>query len=101
MRHAGPLSGFSSSITSIGKQGRPQGSPCIIRNGCVITIDVRGTAGLVKRELWSPESAASFRPDAELLDERPPLLGVRLHARCERLRRLLVARKNLHSEVGE
>ena len=46
-------------------------------------------------------SLSSLRPDPKLLDERTPLLGVRLHARAERLRRLLVTRKNLHSEVGE
>src|SRR5262245_39364410 len=50
---------------------------------------------------WRPEKAFSFHPDPELLDDRPPFLGVGLNARAESLRRLLVPRKNVHSEIGE
>jgi len=40
-------------------------------------------------------------PDRGFLDYRPPFLGAGFHKRAERLRRLLVARKNLYSELDE
>ena len=43
----------------------------------------------------------SFGLDPQLLDERPPFLGIGLHQRAERFRRLLFAGKNLQSEIGE
>src|SRR5258708_39405836 len=52
-------------------------------------------------ELWCPESASSFRPDPQLLDERPPFLGIGLHQRAERLRCLPLARDNVHAEIGD
>jgi hypothetical protein len=44
---------------------------------------------------------ASFRFDAGRLDDRPPLLDFSLVIGAERLRRLLVARRNLLAQIGE
>jgi hypothetical protein len=38
---------------------------------------------------------------AGLLDDRPPFLGIGLHKRAERLRRLSFARENVPSEIDE
>src|ERR1700738_2678037 len=42
----------------------------------------------------------SFSFDFGGLDDRPPFLGIGLLQRAARLGRLLLARENLHSEVG-
>src|SRR5262249_3349514 len=49
----------------------------------------------------NPESTSSFRPDPELLDERPPLLGSGPHQRAECLGCLSFPRKNVQSEIDE
>jgi hypothetical protein len=46
---------------------------------------------------WTPSS----RVDPELLDDRPPFLGISLHQRAKHLRRLPLARDNLKPEIGE
>ena len=43
----------------------------------------------------------SFRPDPQLLDDRPPFFRISFHERAERLRRLLFARENFLAELGE
>jgi hypothetical protein len=42
-----------------------------------------------------------FCPDPSGLDDWPPFVDLRLLQHCERLRRLLFAWKNLHSEIGQ
>jgi hypothetical protein len=44
--------------------------------------------------------AVSLRLEPKFLDDRPPFLGVGLHQRAERFRRLLFARENFHAEIG-
>ena len=48
-----------------------------------------------------PEVCGSLRLDPELLDDRQPFLGIGLHHRAERLRRLPFTGKNVKSEIGE
>src|SRR5215467_94264 len=58
---------------------------------------LRAITGLAKPEL----TRSSFRVDPELLDDRPPFLGIGLHQSAERLRGLPLARKNVVSESDE
>src|SRR5712671_294620 len=46
-------------------------------------------------------SRTSFRRGPELLDKRPPFLGIGLYQRAERLWCLQFARENIQSEIGE
>src|SRR6202048_922790 len=43
----------------------------------------------------------SFRFDSKLLDQGPPFLGISFDPSAERLRALLLARKNLKPEIGQ
>ena len=65
-------------------------------------IRARGLVSLPIRRGYSHcVSASSFRLDPELLNERPPFLGIGLHQRPERLWRLSLVRKNVVSETGD
>src|SRR5262245_65073613 len=46
-------------------------------------------------------ASASFRLDVSRLDDRPPLLDLGLVKSAERLRRLLLARRDHVAELGE
>src|SRR5262249_42109121 len=49
----------------------------------------------------APYASSYLRPDAGLLDDRPPLLDFGLVQGAERLRPLLLGRKNLLADIGE
>jgi hypothetical protein len=48
-----------------------------------------------------PTGLWSLYLDPQILDYRPPFLGIGFHERAERFRRLLFARENFHSGFGE
>jgi hypothetical protein len=44
---------------------------------------------------------SSLRVDPQLLDDRPPFLGIGFHERAERLRHLLFARENFSPKIDQ
>ena len=64
--------------------------------------EVTGTLRLIQLNVETAfRSASLFRLDPELLDERPPFLGIGFHKRAERLRCLWLARENVRSEIDQ
>src|SRR5262249_52873582 len=63
------------------------------------------SSGLLRRSAprndGAYDDARSFRPDVGGLDDRPPALGLRLLQRAQRIRRLLVNRRNLNAKLVE
>src|SRR5262249_40704626 len=49
----------------------------------------------------SRETASSLRLDPQLVDERQVFLGIGLYQSVARLRRLPLARGNVHAEIGD
>ena len=72
-------------------------------HGRTIPLAVIGLAEFPERQLRNLPSglAELFHLDARLLEDRPPSLDFRLVEGAERLRRLLLARRDLHAKVRE
>ena len=62
---------------------------------------VAGTRGKGRGVVSTFGLAHSLRLDPELFDERPKSLGIGFYQRAERFRRVLLARENLRSNIGE